>query len=56
MDNNFVIKMNSGMFFFMENLNRFNESSEEHCISLRYVHYSEGLTELCVFLLPHLPF
>ena len=36
----------------MENLNRFNESSEEHCISLRYVHYSEGLTELFVFPLP----
>ena len=33
----------------MENLNRFNESSEEHCISLRYVHYCVGLTELCVF-------
>ena len=46
MDKNILIKMNSSMLFFMENLNRCNESSEEHCIFLRFVHYCEGFTEL----------
>ena len=51
MDKNNLIEMNSSMFF-MENLNRCNESLEEQCILLRTIHYSEGLTELCVFPLP----
>ena len=44
------------MFFFMENLNRYNESLEEQCIFLRFVHFYVGFTELCVLPLPHLTF
>ena len=49
MDKKIVIKMNISMFFYMENLNRCNESSAEQFIFLRVVHYCVGLTELCVF-------
>ena len=49
MDKKIVIKMNTSMFFHMENLNRCNESSAEQFIFLRVVHYCVGLTELCVF-------
>ena len=46
MDKKILIKMNSSMFFCVENLNTFNESLEEQCIFLRFVHYSQGLKGL----------